>query len=80
MSLLSLVLLAIPLLIFFGLYRRFGNPFDPKNMDWKVTISLITITVGIVLFAFFVQPINQPEWLASLLEAYKLFSSVQSLL
>lgn len=80
MGFLSLTLLAIPILIFFGLYRKFGNPFNPKNVDWRITISLIVITIGIILFAVFGHPVNQPQWLTNLLESYKLLSSLQDLL
>ncbi|MEM1512862.1 MAG: hypothetical protein QXW47_11000 [Candidatus Jordarchaeales archaeon] len=77
MGFLSLTLLAIPILILFGLYRKFGNPFNPKNVDRRITASLILIAIGIILLAVFGHPINQPEWLTNLLESYKLFSSLQ---
>ncbi|MBS7288493.1 MAG: hypothetical protein KIH01_07040 [Candidatus Freyarchaeota archaeon] len=74
MGLLSLTLLAIPALILFGLYRKFGNPLNPKNVDWRVTALLVAVIVGILLLAAFGHPINQPEWLTNLLEAYSLLS------
>lgn len=80
MGLLSLTLLAIPLLVLFGLYRKFGNPFNPKNVDWRITATILASIVGILLLAFFGYPVNQPKWLTDLLAVYDLLSKIQGLI
>ncbi len=80
MSLVVLTLLLIVVFIFIGLYRTYGNPFNPRNVDWRVTAILLAASAGIVLFALFGQPINQPKWLTDLQNAYNTYLVLQKIL
>jgi len=79
-SLVVLTLLLIVVFIFIGLYRTYGNPFNPRNVDWRVTAILLAASAGIVLFALFGQPINQPKWLTDLQNAYNTYLVLQKIL
>jgi len=76
-SLVVLTLLLIVVFVFIGLYRTYGNPFNPRNVDWRVTAILLAASAGIVLFALFGQPINQPKWLTDLQNAYNTYLVLQ---
>ncbi|MHA1607807.1 MAG: hypothetical protein ACTSWP_09785 [Candidatus Freyarchaeota archaeon] len=80
MSLVVLTLLLIVVFVFIGLYRTYGNPFNPRNVDWRVTAILLAASAGIVLFALFGQPINQPKWLTDLQNAYNTYLVLQKIL
>jgi len=79
-SLVVLTLLLIVVFVFIGLYRTYGNPFNPRNVDWRVTAILLAASAGIVLFALFGQPINQPKWLTDLQNAYNTYLVLQKIL
>lgn len=80
MSLVVLTLLVIVLFVFIGIYRTYGNPFNPRNVDWRVTVILLAASACIVIFAVFGQPVNQPKWLTDLQNAYNFYLLLQEAL